>query len=65
MVSLIDYNVAMREEDLIVLGEIAKQVYDGKLEDGKYGRHSKMKFGVTVDVDYEVQNGDLFINSIK
>ena len=53
--------VTFKLEDIVVIGEIAKDVYHDKLEDGKYIRHSKLPYGVTVDVTYEVCNGDLFV----
>ena len=54
-----------KDEDIVVIGEIVKNFYDGKLEDGEYKRHSKMKFGVKVDIEYAVRNGDIFITNIQ
>ena len=54
-----------REEDMVIIGEIVKNFYDDKLEDGEDRRHSNMKYGVKVDVDYAVRNGDLFITNIQ
>ena len=54
----------LRIEDMVVIGEIAKRVYNDNINDGVYKQHSKMKNGVVVEITYEVANGDLFITNI-
>lgn len=55
----------IREEDVVVIGEIATQFVNGELQDGKYRWRISHEHKPSSDISFEVANGDVFITNVK